>query len=117
MPGEGPAYDFHGSEVVMKATSAETVGQLAVMECRYPPGLAVPAHVHEGEDEMFYLLAGRVALFCEDDEWVATPGTFVFVPREHRHGFTVTGEEEARALVVVGPPSLDGQVATYPRLR
>jgi len=110
VPGEGPAYDFHGARVVMKAVSADTVGQLAVMECTYPAGLSVPAHVHDGEDEMFYLLAGEVKLFCDDDRWTATPGSFVFVPRDRPHGFVVTSAEPARALVIVGPPNLDGQI-------
>ena len=110
-PGEGDAYDFHGSRVVMKARGADTFGQLAVMESSYPSGLSVPAHVHAGEDEMFYLLDGELELFCDDDRWVAVPGTFVFVPRDHPHGFVVTSEAPARALVIVGPPNLDGQIA------
>jgi quercetin dioxygenase-like cupin family protein len=109
-PGEGPAYDFRGAQVVMKASGTDTMGQLAVMESLYPAGLVVPAHVHAGEDEMFYLLDGEVELFCDDDRWTATPGSFVFVPRDRRHGFVVTGGP-ARALVIVGPPRLDQQIA------
>ena len=95
----------------MKASGADTLGQLAVMESSYPPGLAVPAHVHAGEDEMFYLLDGEVELFCDDDRWTATPGCFVFVPRDRPHGFVVTSRGPARALVIVGPPRLDQQIA------
>jgi quercetin dioxygenase-like cupin family protein len=52
-------------------------------------GLSVHEHVHAGEDEMFYVLAGELSVFCEDDRWTATPGSFVFVPRDHRHGFVI----------------------------
>ena len=31
-PGEGPAYGFHGSAVVIKASGEHTFGQLGVME-------------------------------------------------------------------------------------
>jgi quercetin dioxygenase-like cupin family protein len=95
----------------MKAGGAETAGQLAVMESTYPPGLSVHEHVHAGEDEMFYLLAGELTVFCEEDRWTASPGSFVFVPRDRRHGFVVTSKEPARALIVTGPARLDRQIA------
>ncbi len=59
-PGQGLAYGFHGSAVVIKASGEQTLGQLGVMECVYPAGLSVHRHVHDGEDEMFYLLAGEI---------------------------------------------------------
>jgi len=110
-PGAGPAYEFHGATVVIKVSGEATLGQLAVMESVYPPALSVRPHVHDGEDEMFYLLAGELTGFCDDDRWTATPGSFVFVPRDRVHGFTVTSSQPARALVITGPPQLDRQIA------
>jgi quercetin dioxygenase-like cupin family protein len=112
-PHDGPAYGFHGSSVVIKASGEHTLGQLAVMESTYPPGLSVHEHVHAGEDEMFYLLAGELTGFCEEDKWIATAGSFVFVPRDRPHGFTVTSAGPAKALVVTGPPQLDRQIAAH----
>jgi quercetin dioxygenase-like cupin family protein len=112
-PHEGPAYGFHGSSVVIKASGEHTLGQLAVMESAYPPGLSVHEHVHAGEDEMFYLLAGELSGFCDGDKWTATAGSFVFVPRDCPHGFTVTSTGPAKALVITGPPQLDRQIATH----
>jgi quercetin dioxygenase-like cupin family protein len=60
------------------------------MESIYPPGLTVPAHLHDGEDEMFYLLTGELTGYCDQDSWTARAGSFVFVPRDRPHGFTVT---------------------------
>jgi quercetin dioxygenase-like cupin family protein len=97
--------------VTIKVGEAETLGQLAVIDSVYPTGLSVPGHRHDGEDEMFYVLAGAVELFCEDDRWTARAGDFVFVPRGCLHGFAVVGDEPARALVIVGPPRLDRQIA------
>jgi quercetin dioxygenase-like cupin family protein len=110
-PDGGDAYDWHGAHVVIKAAAAHTLGQLAVMESTYPSGLSVPSHVHAGEDEMLYVVAGELRGFCGDEEWTAVAGSFVFVPRDRPHGFVVTGDQPARALVIVGPPRLDGQVA------
>jgi quercetin dioxygenase-like cupin family protein len=112
-PHEGPAYGFHGSSVVIKASGEHTLGQLAVMESTYPPGLSVHEHVHAGEDEMFYLLAGELTGFCDEGKWTATAGSFVFVPRDRPHGFTVTSTEPAIALVITGPPQLDRQISAH----
>jgi quercetin dioxygenase-like cupin family protein len=95
---------------VIKASGEHTSGQLAVMEATYPPGLSVREHVHAGEDEMFYLLAGELTGSCGQDRWTAIPGSFVFVPRDQPHGFTVTSTGAARVLVITGPPQLDRQI-------
>jgi quercetin dioxygenase-like cupin family protein len=109
--GSGPTYDWRGARVAVKASGADTLGQVAVLEFGYPAGLVVPSHVHDGEDEMFSILSGRLAGFCGDDEWIVAAGDFVFVPRDRPHGFTVLDGVPAAALVVVGPPRLDQQVA------
>jgi len=72
-PGEGRVYDFHGAEVVIKASGVDTAGQLGVMEFSYPPALSVHPHVHAGEDEMFYVLEGELSGFCDQDRWTETP--------------------------------------------
>ena len=110
-PQGGAAFGFHGSRVLIKASGDDTLGQLAVLESVYPPGLSVHVHVHDGEDEMFYVLAGELEGTCGDDTWTARAGSFVFVPRDTPHSFTVTSAEPATALVVTGPPRLDQQIA------
>jgi quercetin dioxygenase-like cupin family protein len=110
-PGGGATYGFHGSRVLIKASGDQTRGQLAVMECSYPAGLSVHVHVHDGEDEMFYVIAGELSGTCGDNGWSAPAGSFVFVPRDTPHSFTVTSTEPATALVITGPPGLDRQIA------
>ena len=95
-PGEGSAYGFHGSVAVIKASGEDTLGQLGVIESVYPAGLSVHEHVHAGEDEMFYLLGGEMEVFCGVDRWSVGAGSFVFVPRDRPHGFTVSGAGPAR---------------------
>jgi quercetin dioxygenase-like cupin family protein len=107
----GAAYDWRGARVVIKASAKDTFGQLGVMESTYPPGLSVPSHHHPGEDEMLYILVGEMQGFCDESRWTATAGSFVFVPRDRPHGFVVTSDVPARALVIVGPPRLDSQIA------
>jgi mannose-6-phosphate isomerase-like protein (cupin superfamily) len=68
-------------------------------------------HVHDGEDEMFYVLSGDLTGHCGDQRWSASPGAFVLLPRDIEHSFTVTSRSEAKVLIVVGPPRFDAHVA------
>ena len=100
---------------MIKASGRDTLGQLGVMEFSYPPALTVHAHVHLGEDEMFYVLEGEFTGFCDDDHWTARADSFVFVPRDRRHGFTITSSGPARAIVITGPSLLAHQIETQSR--
>ena len=105
-PGEGSAYGFHGSAAVIKASGDDTLGQLGVIESVYPAALSVHEHVHAGEDEMFYLLGGEMEVFCGVDRWTVGAGSFVFVPRDRPHGFTVS---------TAGPAALTVKRCGWPR--
>jgi quercetin dioxygenase-like cupin family protein len=105
--GEGERYAFDGATFTVKASGTDTEGRVAVMEQSGPAGLTVPAHTHEGEDEMFYLLDGELRGFCGDEHWTASAGAFLFLPRDVEHGFEVVGDHPARALTIVGPARFD----------
>lgn len=109
--GQGTVYDFGGARFVMKASGAETGGQFAVMEMLCPAALDVPPHVHDGEDEVFYVLSGELTGHCGARRWSASAGALVLLPRDTEHSFTVAGRCDAKILVVVGPPSFDTHVA------
>ena len=91
----------------MKATSADTLGQLAVMESSYPTGLSVPSHAHDGEDEMFYVLAGRARFLCAGQDLDAGPGDFVLLPKGEPHTFLVAPGEPLRALQITTPAGFE----------
>jgi quercetin dioxygenase-like cupin family protein len=46
------------------------------------PGRQVDAHVHDGEDDAFYILDGELTFFFGDEEATAGPGTFVLAPAD-----------------------------------
>lgn len=114
-PGAGGTYAFDGGVFTMRATAADTEGRVAVMEQEAPAGLEVPGHVHDGEDEMFHVLAGEVEGFCGDERWSAPTGAFIFLPRDVEHGLHVVGDSPARLLTIVGPARFDGLVRSRGR--
>ena len=110
-PGEGESFDFEGAVFTLKASGHDTEGRVGVMEQWAPGGLRVPAHTHDGEDEMFQVLDGHVRGSCGDDRFDAPQGSFIFLPRDVEHSLEVVGNSPARLLTIVGPAVFDRIVA------
>ncbi len=93
---------YFGHVFSFLADATDTGGQLSVMEIRMYQGGEPPVHVHHGEDEAFYVLDGHVTYLLGDDLHDAPAGTFVWAPREVRHGFR-SETPSARLLCIMAP--------------
>lgn len=82
---------FVGCLALIKATTESTGGALAMVELTHPADFATPPHIHHEEDEAFYILEGAMKGFCGVDEWRATAGDFVWLPRGVPHGYATDG--------------------------
>jgi mannose-6-phosphate isomerase-like protein (cupin superfamily) len=71
------------------------------------PGREVEAHVHDGEDDAFYILEGDVVMIVEDEEIVVGPGTFVLVPPGVPHTFANRTRSVARIVNIHAPAGFD----------
>ncbi len=87
----------HGPGVL--ATRESTRAALTVMESRIDGG--PPLHVHDHEDEAFYVLEGAVSVRCGDDVFEAGPRSFVFLPRLIPHAFRSVGGPVTLLLLAV----------------
>jgi mannose-6-phosphate isomerase-like protein (cupin superfamily) len=74
------------------------------------PGREVEAHVHQDEDDAFYILEGELTFFFGDDEAVAGPGTFVLAVSGLEHGFRNDGEQPVRMLNIHAPAGFDRRI-------
>jgi quercetin dioxygenase-like cupin family protein len=101
-PDDGDAYWWLGTLTINKVHGRSTAGGLDVVEHRVAPGYAPPRHVHQGQDEIFYIVDGEFAVECAGQTWDATPGSLVFLPRDVPHGFAV-GDRPGRALLFNAP--------------
>jgi len=104
--GEGEARWWFGSLAVIKATAADTGGQLTIVEVTEPPGLEAPLHVHHRDDEAFWILEGDVTFQVGDTTIEAHAGDFVLAPRDIPHRFTV-GDAGCRMLFILAPGGLE----------
>lgn len=68
-----------------------------------PPGYAVPLHVHDEDDEVFFLLDGTLAMQSADGELHAGPGSCVHLPHGVPHGFRNETAATADVLLIVTP--------------
>ena len=72
------------------------------------PGREGPEkHIHEGEDDVFYVLEGELTFTVDDAEVVAGPGTFVLVPPGVPHTFANRGDAVVRMVNVHAPAGFD----------
>lgn len=79
----------------------------SVIEEIMPPGVSVPLHVHSREDELTYVVAGRVHVLRGADRSLAAAGDLIFLPRGTAHAFMAADDAPARLLTVVTPSELE----------
>lgn len=101
-PDDGDPYWWLGTLSLTKIGSAATGGRLDIVEHRTPAGYAPPRHVHADQDEVFYVIDGRLIVTCGDRRWQVGAGSLVFLPRAVPHGFTVP-DDPARMLLINAP--------------
>ncbi|MBL7257594.1 cupin domain-containing protein [Paractinoplanes lichenicola] len=101
--GEGLVKWMSGDVLTFKATKAETNGSLAFMEALVPPGGGPVAHLHPHSDEAFYLIDGALEFLDGERTFIAEPGSFVYIPRNHRHRFKNLEKTDARLVFLFTP--------------
>jgi quercetin dioxygenase-like cupin family protein len=101
--GQGKTHNI-GIDVTVKAGEARTTNGAAVMEYVTRKGEEPEPHVHKTEDEMFYVLEGKLAFECDGKRFDADTGSFVFLPRGRTHGYSIRSRRPVRLLVITAPP-------------
>ncbi|HEY2261677.1 MAG TPA: cupin domain-containing protein [Streptosporangiaceae bacterium] len=65
-----------------------------------------PVHVHDRDDETFFVLDGELRVFAGEEEHAAGPGTVAVLPRRLRHAYVVTSAT-ARFLTLHTPAGFE----------
>lgn len=98
------------------------VEQLAAVEVRSAPGWAnASPHVHARHAEALYVFEGELTLQLDDRSHSIGPDTWAFIPHGITHAFEVTGDQQARFLVLHAPGSgfndfIRGDAAAFDQL-
>lgn len=117
--GQGPCIRYGGQEMNVKVSAAQSNGELTVIEDVVPPNSGPPLHVHEKENESYYVLDGEFEFVCGQDHVSGGPGTFVFAPRGLPHRYKNIGTTPGRILFAFTPAGVEeffSEVAAQPEL-
>lgn len=77
---DAPAYWFLNAPHVLLAHNQSGKDVYSLIHLTAPVGLETPYHVHEEEDEAFYVLDGNLRIVIDGRAVIATPGSYVFLP-------------------------------------
>ncbi len=102
----GERLRFSDAEFVVRASADTTGGAFSIVEEISP--LDTPLHVHEHEDELFYVLEGEHVFRIGDEEFPVGPGGLAFGPRGVPHAQRRVVPRAGRVLVLCSPAGFEG---------
>ena len=105
-PDGGERLAWGEIEILVKASAAATGGALTLFEERDP--VDTPLHVHEREDELFFVIEGEHVFQVGDEEFRLGPGGLAFAPRGIPHAQRRVVPRTGRVLVMTVPGGLEG---------
>lgn len=94
-------------EYIIKATPGDTGVRMAVIEQVTAPGTGPPWHLHTREDEVFYVIAGKVQFWRGAETFVRETGAVVVLPKGIPHTFKNVGQTPSRVLFTLLPDGLE----------
>lgn len=113
---EGKVLNVMGDNQNIKLTGEDTNGQFTLIEQNNEPGIGIPPHVHENEDEVFQVLEGQVEMSIGDKMTTLNAGDIIFCPKGVPHSWKVVGEEKARAMLSIFPAGLEAMFEELSKL-
>lgn len=101
----GERLQFGGIEIIVRASRTSTSGAFSIIEEVDP--VDTPLHIHQNEDELWYILEGQHVVRVGDEEFSVGPGDIVFAPRGVPHAQRRLVERTGRFLVSFYPAGFD----------
>jgi mannose-6-phosphate isomerase-like protein (cupin superfamily) len=74
---------------------------------RLGPGASIPVHLHEHQDEIIFVHAGRGAAVFDGRRMPVRSGSMIFVRRRVWHGVENTGRGDLQLVWIISPPGLE----------
>jgi len=84
---QASAYWNLGNLWMILAEAKDTGGAFSLMEQIMPKTPQAVTHLHETQDEAFYVLEGNAIFTVGDEQFHAKPGDFLSIPKNTWHAF------------------------------
>jgi len=91
------------SSIDRKVSGKDTEGVWSMFEAHWHANGGPPMHVHQGEDEWFYVIEGEYVVQVGDEKFRLTPGDSLLAPRKIPHAYAHLGEGQGRMLIAYQP--------------
>ena len=101
-PDQGEALWILGGLYTFKATGEATNGAYTLVEVQGPQGFSIPVHLHEREQEGFYVAEGGATIFLGGEPVEIPTGSFAFAPVGAEHTFRLE-EPNTRLILLLTP--------------
>ena len=105
--GEGESFWVLGDYYTFKATGKDTDGRYTVIDQIIQPQNGPPPHIHQDEDEAFYVIDCRFSFLSGETQREFDKGSFIYIPKGTLHTFKNIGQEQGRLLVFITPAGLE----------
>ena len=87
-------------------TGEDTENAFTLIHCFFRKDFFPPPHIHQNEDESFYILEGIFEFQVGESKIIAGGGEFVVLPKNVPHSFNLL-TETAKALLLITPSGLE----------
>ena len=77
--------------------------KLTVIDVTLEPGKGHHFHKHPEQEEVIYVMAGKVEQWIDREKRVLGPGDSAFIPAGVVHASYNVGSTEAKSLAIIGP--------------
>lgn len=94
--------------------SAETSGNLAMVQMWIPPGGGLPEHDHGPSEIVLVHLSGSIELRHGDQHHLLAPGAVAHIATGERVSLANPGTEPAAMMIVASPPEFVARLAKWP---
>ena len=84
-------------------SAADTSGQLAFFENRLFPGAKIPVHIHQHEDEYWYIMDDGLEIQLGTERLIIKANTLLAIPAGTEHAVFHTGNALVRAVFFTTP--------------
>ena len=106
-PGAGKNVTVIGNPITIKVHGRDTGGALCVVELTDAPGQGPPPHVHQREDETFYVVEGEYEFVCEGKSFLLKKGGMIFAPRTLPHSYKNVSPTPGKLLMTITPAGFE----------
>ena len=111
--GQGKYFLVAGDVTIVRASGADTAGQMLMLEVSVEAGGGPPVLHRHGYSEIFYFLEGEFEISTADDTYKLSThrvkaGDAVSVPSMAWHNFKNVGTTPGKFIVIHTPPVMEG---------